>query len=207
MESDRIKWNRRFESQDSYLGERPSPFLAAEIGRITTLAPGPDALDIACGEGRNSIFLARHGFRVAGVDISDSGLAKGRSRAQAAGVDVDFRRVDLDECIIEGKYDLVLNFNFLLRELIPSEVAALNPGGLLLFDTIMASEQLLQSHNPAYLLQPGELNRLFAPFDGEILFSEESSDGEMPTARLLFRKSLIVSSFSTVQGTAAPLSA
>ena len=125
MESDRIKWNVRFESMDSYLGEHPSPFLAAEIERIKALAPGPDALDIACGEGRNSIFLARHGFRVVGVDISDSGLAKGRSRARAAGVDVNFRRVDLDDGMVEGTYDLILNFNFLLRDLIPSEVASL----------------------------------------------------------------------------------
>ncbi|NTX00089.1 MAG: class I SAM-dependent methyltransferase [Geobacteraceae bacterium] len=193
MESDRIKWNARFESQDSYLGERPSPFLAAEIERIKALAPGPDALDIACGEGRNSVFLARHGFRVIGVDISDSGLAKGRSRAHATGVGVDFRRVDLDDGIVEGSYDLILNFNFLLRELIPSEIAALKPGGLLLFDTIMAPEPPLQTRNPDYLLQPGELNRIFAPYDGEILFSEESCTGEMPTARLLFRKSRIVS--------------
>lgn len=188
MESDRTKWNARFESQDSYLGERPSPFLAAEIERIKSLVPGPDALDIACGEGRNSVFLARHGFKVVGVDISDSGLAKGRARAQALGVEVDFRRIDLDNGMVEGMYDLVLNFNFLLRELIPAEVASLKPGGVLLFDTIMASETLLQTHNPAYLLQPGELNRLFAPFDGEILFSEESSCGDVPTARLLFRK-------------------
>ena len=193
MESDRTKWNARFESQDSYLGEIPSPFLAAEIERIKALSPGPDALDIACGEGRNSVFLARHGFRVVGVDISDSGLAKGRSRAKALGVDVDFRRVDLDDGIVEGTYDLILNFNFLLRDLIPAEVASLKPGGLLLFDSIMASEQLLQTRNPAYLLQPGELKRIFVPYGGEILFSEESSLGDMPTARLLFRKSRIVS--------------
>lgn len=189
MEEDRIKWNARFESQGSYLGERPSPFLAREIERIKALAPGPDALDIACGEGRNSIFLAQHGFRVVGVDISDIGLAKGRTLAHAMGVEVDFRNVDLDDGIIEGTYDLILNFNFLLRELIPSEVASLKPGGVLLFDTIMASETLLQTRSPAYLLQPGELNRLFAPFDGDILFSEESRDDEIPTARLLFRKS------------------
>ena len=115
METDRIKWNRRFESRESYLGERPSPFLAQEIERIKNLAPGPNALDIACGEGRNSIFLARHGFRVVGMDISDIGLAKGRNRALAKGVGVDFRRVDLDDGIIEGTYDLILNFNFLLN--------------------------------------------------------------------------------------------
>src|SRR5665647_1508831 len=141
MEADRIKWNGRFESEDSYLGERPSPFLFQEIERIKALAPGPDALDIACGEGRNSIYLAQHGFRVVGLDISDVGLAKGRKRADQMGVDVDFRMVDLDECIITGRYDLIINFNFLLRELLPAEFAALKPGGLLLFDTIMASSQ------------------------------------------------------------------
>jgi tellurite methyltransferase len=188
METDRIKWNTRFESQDSYLGERPSPFLAQEIERIKTLVPGLDALDVACGEGRNSLFLAQHGFRVVGLDISDIGLAKGRKQAQADGVDVDFRRVDLDDYVIEERYDLILNFNFLLRKLIPSEVASLKPGGVLLFDTIMASERLLQSHNPSYLLQPGELRTIFAAFNGDILYSEESCCDDIPTARLLLRK-------------------
>ncbi|MDD2737202.1 MAG: class I SAM-dependent methyltransferase [Desulfuromonadaceae bacterium] len=189
MDSDRIKWNTRYESEDSFLGERPSPFLAREIERIKALVPGLAALDIACGEGRNSLFLAQHGFRVTGLDISDRGLEKGEKRALALGLDVEFRRVDLDDCIIQGTFDLILNFNFLLRELIPSEIAALKTGGLLLFDTIMVSEQLLQSHKPSYLLQPGELPRLFGAFQGEILFSEESMSGEMPTARILFRKS------------------
>ncbi len=188
MESDRIKWNRRFESEDSFLGSHPSPFLAREIERIKTLTPGLAALDIACGEGRNSLFLAQNGFRVVGLDISDIGLAKGRNRVEAMGVDVDFRRVDLDDYRIEGTYDLILNFNFLLRELIPAEVACLNPGGLLLFDTILASEALLQTRNPQFLLQPGELRRLFETFSGTILFSEEICGGDMPTARILFRK-------------------
>jgi 2-polyprenyl-3-methyl-5-hydroxy-6-metoxy-1,4-benzoquinol methylase len=187
METDRIKWNLRYESEDSFLGEQPSPFLAREIERIKALVPGSAALDIACGEGRNSLFLAQHGFSVTGLDISDIGLEKGRKRARAKGVDIDFKRVDLDFYAFEGKYDLILNFNFLMRELLPSEVACLNPGGLLLFDTIMASEQLLQTHNPSYLLHPGELSRLFETIEGAILFSEESYSGDMPTARLLFR--------------------
>lgn len=189
MEADRIKWNTRFESQDSYLGVHPSPFLAQEIARIKALAPGCDALDIACGEGRNSVYLARHGFNVVALDISNIGLAKGRNRASAEGVQIDFRRVDLDDYTIDGTFDVILNFNFLLRNLIPSEIEALNPGGLLLFDTIMASEQLLKSHDPSYLLRPGELNTIFEKSDGSILFSEESCCGKMPTARLLFRKS------------------
>lgn len=189
MEADRIKWNARFESQDSFLGENPSPFLVREMHRITALAPGNIALDIACGEGRNSLFLAQHGFQVTGLDISDAGVAKGLDRAQALGIQVDFLRVDLDDYVIEGRYDLILNFNYLSRELIPLEVASLNPGGLLLFDSITATGELLQSHNPSYLLQPGELLRVFKKFNGDILYSEESCCGDMPTARLLFRNS------------------
>lgn len=190
METDRIKWNTRFESQDSYLGDRPSPFLAQEINRIMALVPGFNALDIACGEGRNSIFLAQHGFRVVGLDISDVGLAKGQHRAHTSGVTVDFQRVDLDEYVIDGSFDLILNFNFLLRDLIPSEITSLKPGGLLLFDTILATDHLLQTRSPAYLLQPGELARLFDPYDGVLLFSEEVFSLEMPTARVMFQKSL-----------------
>lgn len=188
METDRIKWNKRFDSEDSFLGERPSPFLAREIGRIKRLTPGWAALDIASGEGRNSVFLAQHGFRVTGLDISDVGIAKGIRRAAEAGVEVEFRQVDLEGYHIGERYDLIINFNFLLRELIPEELAALNPGGLLLFDTIMTSPQLLDNHNQDYLLGRGELRRIFSAYNGEILYDEEVEQGEMPTSRLMFRK-------------------
>lgn len=188
METDRIKWNQRYGSQDSLLGEQPSPFLSMEIERIKRLVPGKMALDIACGEGRNSIFLAEHGFMVTALDISDVGIEKGRQRAAAAGLCVDFRQVDLDDYSITKEYDLIINFNFLLRSLIPDEVNALTPGGLLVFDTILESPQLLASHNHAYLLRSGELRRIFEGYDGEILSAEEMDEGEFPTARLLFRK-------------------
>lgn len=188
MEVDRLKWNQRFGSEDTYLGERPSPFLSQEIERLQRLAPGKRALDIACGEGRNSVFLARHGFQVTALDISDVGLGKAARKTEDAGVRVDFQQVDLDGYLFTEQFDLIINFNFLLRELIPEAVRALAPGGLLIIDTIMESPQLLTSHNPAYLLRRGELQKICEGLDGEILFSEELSDGDMPTARVLFRK-------------------
>jgi tellurite methyltransferase len=188
MEADRIKWNQRFGSEDTYLGERPSPFLSQEIERIRRLAPGKRALDIACGEGHNSIFLAQQGFLVTALDISDVGLGKAARRAAEAGVAVDFQQVDLDGYRFTGQFDLIINFNFLQRGLIPEEVQALSPGGLLIIDTIMESPELLTSHNPTYLLQRGELKKICEGFDGEILFSQEQLEGEFPTARVLFRK-------------------
>lgn len=190
MESDRIKWNSRFASEDSFLGRRPSPFLAREIATIEQLITGRRALDVACGEGRNSVFLAEHGFSVTGIDISEVGLAKAAGRAAEAGVEVEFVCADLDDHQLDGRFDLVLNFNFLQRRLIPVEVGLLQPGGILLFDTILASPRLVTTSPPDFYLQPGELVRLFAPHDGEILRHEELDDGDMPTARLMFRKRL-----------------
>lgn len=188
MESDRIKWNRRFGSEPVYLGATASPFLRREIDRIMRLAPGKRALDIACGEGRNSIFLAERGFMVTGLDISDIGIEKSKNQALQRGLSIEFCRVDLDGYHIREQYDLILNFNFLLRDLIPEEVGALAPGGLLLFDTILGLPQFFAEHNPDYFLELGELERIFKTFDGEILSSEENMEGEMPTARLLFQK-------------------
>jgi len=189
VESDRIKWNSRFASQDSFLGRGPSPFLEREMGRIKQLLSGRRALDIACGEGRNSIFLAGQGFRVTGIDISEVGLAKAACRAAAEGVEVEFVRADLERFRPAGRYDLVINFNFLLRQLIPLEVGLLSPGGIILFDSILATPAMPPPSNPDFYLQPGELFSLFSPYDGEILFHEESQLGEMPTARLMFRNS------------------
>ena len=188
MEADRIKWNQRFGSEDTYLGERPSPLLSQEIERIRRLAPGKRALDIACGEGRNSVFLAQQGFLVTAMDISDVGLGKAVRRAAEAGVTINFQRVDLEGYRFTEQYDLIINFNFLMRDLIPEAVRALSPGGLLIIDTIMESPELLASHNPAYMLRRGELQRICGELEGEIIFAEEKPEEETPTARVLFRK-------------------
>ena len=190
METDRIKWNRRFLSEDSFLGKRPSSFLTREIESIKRMASGRRALDIACGEGRNSIYLAQHGFQVTGLDISDVALAKARQRSEQKGVTIEFRQTDLEECRLgDEQYDLIINFNFLLRDLIPQACSSLMSGGIFLFDSILESPETLAHHTPAYLLRRGELALLFGDLDGKILFIEEVMDGQMPTARVMFKKS------------------
>lgn len=188
MTDDREKWNGRYAGAGFYLGPDPSRFLAVNIAMIKELAPGQKALDIACGEGRNSIFLARHGFAVTGTDISEEGIAKARKWASAEGLAVSFLRADMESYEFAESWDLIINFNFLLRGLIPRMVEALTPGGLIVFDTILETPTLEGIHNKAYLLRPGELRTLFARFPGEILADEELPLGPMPTARLIFRK-------------------
>ncbi len=188
MNDYRSKWNGRYAEAGLYLGPAPSRYLAEHIDLIKDLAPGNKALDIACGEGRNSIFLARHGFAVTGLDISGEGISKAEKWAKTEGLSVTFHCVDLELHEFSERWDLIINFNFLLRDMIPTMVDTLNPGGVIVFDTILDTPSLKGSHNRAYLLQPGELRKIFASFPGEILLDEELPLGPMPTSRLIFKK-------------------
>jgi 2-polyprenyl-3-methyl-5-hydroxy-6-metoxy-1,4-benzoquinol methylase len=154
---------------------------------ILATVPGQRVLDIACGEGRNSLFLAHQGFTVFGVDIAETALERARNRICAAGLAAEFQAVDLDTWQPTATYDLIITINFLQRELFPLLVSHLSPGGLLLVDTIMAGEALVGEHNPAYLLAPGELSQLFAGFTGIIIRSIEFPDNPYPRAALLFQ--------------------
>jgi SAM-dependent methyltransferase len=186
VEQDRAKWNARYGAGTLFLGPHPSSFLAERIDGIESLVPGRKALDIACGEGRNSIFLARRGFAVTGIDISEEGLAKAARWATEEGLEIAFLRGDLEGYQFTESYDLI--FNFLLRDLTPKMVAALTPGGVILFDTILDSPSLPGVHRKEFLLQPGELAAMFAPFPGTVLHYEERPLDDSPTAKLIFRK-------------------
>jgi SAM-dependent methyltransferase len=75
-------WDARYSGTDLVWGAEPNRFVAAEL---SGLAPGK-ALDVACGEGRNAIWLASQGWEAIGVDFSSKGLERAASLAQLAGV-------------------------------------------------------------------------------------------------------------------------
>lgn len=187
-ENSLLKWDNRFRNEACVLGKEPSRYLVDHLDLIIALVPGTKALDLACGEGRNSIFLAKKGFQVTGLDISPAGLEKGRQWMEQEGVTIDFRVANLEQFEFTEQYDLILNCNFLLRDLIPKSVAALTAGGIIVFDTLVDSPFVPNTHKKEYLLQPGELVRLFQGFPGEIISPEEKLHDEMPTAKLIFRK-------------------
>ncbi|QXE85800.1 methyltransferase domain-containing protein [Geomonas nitrogeniifigens] len=193
MESDRVKWDQRYSGPEHFFSLAPSRLLADSLERILFLVPGRRALDLACGEGRNSIYLAQHGFDATGVDISPRGLERARRRAAEVGVAAEFIEADLESWRPQGGYDLILNFNFLMRDLIPSLVEVLVPGGVLLMETILDAPGVPGEHRKDFLLQPGELGRIFAGYAGRILLLEEDVDApEMPVARVMFQKQVEV---------------
>jgi SAM-dependent methyltransferase len=103
----RDDWNRRYEAAELVWSAGPNRFLVSEL---SDLPPGR-ALDLACGEGRNAIWLAERGWQVTAVDYSDVAVEKGRRIAERRGVEVDFRVGDLLEHDLGTEaYDLVIVF-------------------------------------------------------------------------------------------------
>ena len=100
----REDWDARYAAVENLWAVKPNRFLVAEV---SDLPPGR-ALDVACGEGQNAIWLATLGWDVTGVDYSDVAIAKAKARAEREGVRAEFIRADLVEYEPEHQaYDLV----------------------------------------------------------------------------------------------------
>ena len=144
----RAKWNRKHSGPPG----DPDPFL---VGALDYLRPG-SVLDLACGTGRNSLFLAERGFEVTGVDISDVGLRRMRRAAQR-GLSVKAMEADLENGSAPwAAFDNVLVINYLpTPELWASIHAMVKPLGAFLFCTFHNARP---GHmNPAYALEKGAL--------------------------------------------------
>ncbi len=166
----------------------PSVFLA----RVAELLPPGRVLDVAMGEGRNAVFLARRGHAVVGIDRSPQALRRARSAAIASGVEVLAVQADLESYpLARCSFDVIVNVRYLQRSLVPAMKAALRPGGMLLFETFIEDQlQLGHPRNPAFTLGHNELLRLFD--DLRVLRYEEGrfADGGEPVflARLLAQR-------------------
>lgn len=166
---DRLRWNRR------YLEGRESA-LHATLTRFYHLAPYGRALDIACGTGETSIYLAKKGFSVEAFDVSDVAIRKARLKAKREGVSVKFKPLDADRFSFGvSRYNLILNFYFLNRNTFPKIKRSLKSGGVLIFETYNEDHSSVNpSFNPSYLLRKGELIEEFG--DMEILYYCEVSN-------------------------------
>jgi SAM-dependent methyltransferase len=130
----RDAWNRRYAGTELVWTAQPNRFLVAEA---EDLPPGR-ALDLACGEGRNAVWLARRGWTVTGVDFAGVGLETARRLAKEAGVDAEWVESDLlDYQPPTHESDLVIVFYLQVpaadrRAILRSAASAVAPGGTLL---------------------------------------------------------------------------
>jgi SAM-dependent methyltransferase len=164
---EREDWNRKHGEAGPLFGVEPNRFLVAEV---EGLAPGR-ALDLACGAGRNAVWLAERGWTVTGADFSDVALVNARELAAERGVDVEWVQADLrDWEPLPRAFDLVA----VLYLQVPAEERALvlgraaeavAPGG-----TLLVVGHDLQNLNGGH----------GGPKDPRVLFTPEDVAAELP---------------------------
>jgi tellurite methyltransferase len=168
---------------------------ASIVSEWLPLLPTGQALDLACGTGRHTLLLAGRGQSVTAVDWSGTGLDILENRARKAKLRVSradtatlahsgTRGIRLVQANLEdlqlpdAAFSLVLCLQYLQRSLFTQMARALEPGGMLLFETFTQA-QLNDSggpRNPAYLLEPGELRTSFPEL--HVLFYRELDAGQ-----------------------------
>jgi SAM-dependent methyltransferase len=185
-ESDKSQWDQVYD-QDAYVyGKEPAEVLKDNID----ILPVGRALDIAMGEGRNAVFLAKKGFVVDGVDISEVAIRKAQRLAKENGVGITTIAADLNTYQIKPEsYEVIVDIQYLQRSLIPQIKRGLKRGGVVVFENQTVDQLSLPGSAGVrrdYLLAKGELKELFSEF--KILHFSETNDGKNALAKLVAMK-------------------
>ncbi len=164
---------------------RPNAFLIESLERVAietggNCRKGLRALDVACGSGRDAVYLALQGFDMDAIDLLPDALEKALDLARRSGVRINYIRQDLERNPIlpSRRYDLACVFRYLQRSLFAALRDAIVPGGFLIYETFHESNRLTgqRPSNPDHLLRTSELSQAFADF--HVLISEDAVERE-----------------------------
>lgn len=175
-------YDGRYAGEDYYWGKRPSALCDRLIEMVR---PAGDfslsLLDLGCGEGRNAVYFARHGFRVTGVDLSLSGLKKAERFAQEMEVGIELVHADIITYEVRGIYDVIFSTGTL--HYLPKEVRdqkfrnykdCTSPGGANAFSVLVEKPFIPTAPDAeacAFLYRSGELMGYY--WDWEIVHAVE----------------------------------
>lgn len=198
---DRDKWQTRYLHGAYAERTNPAVFLQQKMPSILAsfgVGKGLHALDLACGAGRNSLYLACQGFAVDAVDIAEAALTRARTSADAQGIDgIQWIEHDLDKGLPTEavSYDLIIMIRYLDIDLLKNAANAasyLTPGGYLLAEVHLQSDQPVAGPTSSnFRAVPGALRT--AAEGLELLDYEEGiftdpDDNQVALARLLARR-------------------
>jgi SAM-dependent methyltransferase len=161
------EWNQRYRTRDD-IDDEPAQLL---VDAVRGLEPGR-ALDLACGAGRNAIWLAREGWEVVAIDGAEEAIRLVHEHEPS----IDARVLDLETGaplpFEDESFDLVLILYYLHRPLFAEAKRVLRPGGLLVTAARMKGR---------FAARPGELVSLFEGW--EVVHSREGEIGELVVRR------------------------
>lgn len=183
MIEDKQRWNIR------HVEKPMRSEVSAILKNYVKHAKVGNALDLACGTGRNTHLLEEFGFQIDAVDLSDYALSQIKDMPSIIKIETDLDEYNLSK----DSYDLILNCNYLNRRVMKQMIDSLKDGGLLIFETFIEAHEKPEqgSMNPDYLLKKNELLHTFIDLD--IIYYEEKDGvnqrGEKnKTASLVARK-------------------
>lgn len=175
------RWNARYRSGE-WGPDSPSPLL---VEAAAGLEPGR-ALDLACGAGRNALWLAEHGWEVTAIDGSVAAIEQIRGRLSSgpepakSRLYVDARVLDLEREALpfgDAAFDLVCIIHFLHRPLFAEAKRVVRAGGIV----VAAIHTTRSSMNPRYCVAPGELRSYFEGW--KLLIDREGEIAEVVAQR------------------------
>ena len=168
------KWDKKFAAATE--PGRPATMLQQNHHLLPITG---DALDIACGLGSSTLFLAEHGLNTTAWDSSAVALKKVQDFASQRGLLITVEQVDLETSLsVNKQYDVITVCHYLYRPLCPFIFDSLKPGGLLLYQTFTQYKSTDEGPtNPAFLLAKNELLELFSPLS-PVSYREERDCGD-----------------------------
>ena len=174
MQEDKQRWNERY--LDNPMPQTVSPLIEKYIEHANV----GQAIDIACGTGRNTHYLADLGFLVDAIDISDYALDRVKNSSTINKIDTDLDKYNLTP----NKYDLIVNVNYLNRRLVSQMKDALKSGGVVMFETFIVAhgDFKMPTTNLDYLLRKNELLHSFIGLD--VIYYEEKIDTNLRGERI-----------------------
>jgi tellurite methyltransferase len=189
LQDEKARWNRKY-GEGSHSSLRVDPLLPYAYEQfIEPLFPNPEtALDLAGGVGRHAVWLARRGWGVTLIDISDLAIAKAQQNAGAYRHRLTVKRSDAAHFKASPRtYAVILVFFYLERKIFPELINALRPGGLLIYKTYTELQLKFGKApaHPMYLLKQNELLRAFSKL--KVLHYGETIR-DRGTAQLVARK-------------------
>jgi len=163
----------------------PNALLRDWLPRLQVAAPSPLAVDVACGEGRHALYLARRGWRVEAMDVSDVALAHLGAAAAAERLDVTCLVRDFEPeppasmpPFDAGRYDLAVVMRYTNLPLLARLAQALRPGGYLVAEAYLKADGPDGGpRNPAYRVAPGEFEATVARDLAILALREEATTG------------------------------
>ena len=180
-------WDKKHTQAQGHGEAQPDADLVKHIDHVPQTGV---ALDLACGRGRNSLFLAQYGLDVICLDISIRALEKLRQQTSNDAIAKKLFPVQADLTRITlayGSFDLVGVMRYLDRMAFPGYLQILKTGGLLFIKTLNRNHLMrYPEFNPDYLLTPGELKHRFC--GSQILHSNDDTQMKDFESFILLRK-------------------